>query len=479
MDFKTLIIIPIDKFKSMFNSLNSVNSGRQLTDKEDIEPRAEVKAFNSDLYKTSKGHVVSPELMPSVKEFEKANYDINKLPSKMKNSLVSTYNDFNQVIAEDPTKYKDTTAELYCSIYELFSSNAIAKAVNRAKKSKVYNQVAASSEMLKGTENWEDYLSSHAQSEEVGLLSGVTAGISATTTAITGISGMLHVLTVLLVFISAAIIVLCVVSTCYNIQLGRNIELLSEQNNVKNMGASKAHELRVKTSMNDMENNIPVISKTLFFKPMIVIKSFISKFFVEKYDDYDKELTRIDNYKSKESLENTDQSQEVAVEAIGAAVTKWFLPVVIALSLPLILKLLRSVMYFIGRLRLKMHDFFEEQSEWVDINVEELIAKRDDPSTSKSEKERLNKIIERQMAWGKNLKSASEKIYKVQTEAGNDARTELRNDDNKNWEKEVRNEKDANKTLPVSDGSEVPDKYNKDIYPENNSGSQSPAPSNK
>ena len=49
----------------------------------------------------------------------------------------------------------------------------------------------------------------------------------------------------------------------------------------------------------------------------------------------------------------------------------------------------------------------------------------------------------------------------------------------KDWEKEVRDEKAANKTLPVSDGSEVPDKYNKEIYPENNSGSQSPAPSNK
>lgn len=436
MLFDKLLRIPTEKIQSLFSSANSITAGKQLSKGEEKELMIEVKKFNRALNKVSKGRIVTPELAPTVKAFESAGYDLSKLPGEMGAGLRGTYNDLQNFVRNDPNKYKNTSAELYCNLYEMFADNSMARAVSRFKSSKFIKENEKSREMLNGVASFEQYLAD--QSSE-GIFAATTTALNTIGGTVVGVNNLLGILTVLIVFLIAAIVVLCIINIAYTTALQENVKLLTEDA-VKNKGKLKSKNEIVQMAMDKMESDIPPISRILFFKPVNTVSGFVKNFFVKNYNKFDRDLTEID--KLKGSKEDLEQSEEFL--GLGAVASGIF----IALCLPVLLACSRQMIYYVGHCRLKMSEFFKEQAEWVDINIESLIEKRDDPTTPASEKERLNKIIEKQKTWSDRLIKYSQNCYKTQVEAGNDTRTNIRDDDNKESEieRETEDEVNVNKT---------------------------------
>ena len=282
MTSSKLLNIPIEKFENLFEQSRHLTPCVSISYEDEIDYRAEVKAFDYCLKKTGRNHFVSPECKPMVFEFEKVNYDISKLPANMRDNFARTYADFKNAYSIDPSKYKNSSVELYCNIYEMFSNNAISRLMTRIKKSKHFKENAFAREGLKGIESFECYLADNVQSEEIfGALSNIAASA---TSLLASLNSTLHILSIILIFVAAAVCILCLINIAYNIQLAKNIELLTD--NVSTDGCEPATNLRIQTSIDDMEASYPMISKVMFFKPMAVVQRFIDKNFVKNFDKF-------------------------------------------------------------------------------------------------------------------------------------------------------------------------------------------------
>lgn len=450
MKLKTmdLLNIPSEKYDAMLNSMATVTPGRGITDEEDIQFRAQSKAMKNALIKTSKNRFVSPEMKPVVQMFEKANYDLTKLPMEVQGQFADTYQKIQSVVAKNPSKYKNTPAELYCTIYEMFASNNLSKMYKRVKSSSLFNEVEVSREALKGIENWEYYASSRLAQSEEWIGSGISATVSGIATTVGSVNLMLHTLNTILIFLISALVVLCIISATFNIRLAQIVEKLANGEKIKKVGPKKAKEESVEEAVVGLNESTSVMTKTFLYKPVASVGKVVNNLSTKMYAAFDKTLTNIEN--KKKSKEGFDPEQSTEVDAV-------FITVIVVCVLPLVLPLLRSMLYYISHLRLKMSEFFKEQAEWTEIHIEELIAKRDNPSTSPIEKERLTKVIDKQKDWVARLTGWGEKLYKSQDEAGSEARSEIRIDDSKDYEQQVINEKRANKTLSDNPEETIPD----------------------
>ena len=460
MKLKTmdLLNIPPEKYEAMLNSLASITPGRGITDEEDIQFRAQSKAMKNALIKMSKNRFVSPEMKPVVQMFEKANYDLTKLPMEVQGQFADTYQKIQSIVAKNPSKYKNSTAELYCTIYEMFANNNLSKLYKRVKSSSLFNEVEVSREALKGIENWEYYASSRLTQSEEWIGSSIGATVSGIATTVGSVNVMLHTLNIILIFLISALIVLCIISATFTIRLTQILEKLSNGEKIKKVGPKKAKEESVEEAVVGLHETPPIMTKTFLYKPVASVGKFVNNLSTKMYASFDKTLTNIENNKKSKEGYDPEQSTEFSKELIIVG---------IICLLPAILALLRSMLYYVGHLRLKMSEFFKEQAEWTEIHIEELIAKRDNPSTSPIEKERLTKVIEKQKDWAARLTGWGEKLYKSQDEAGSEARSEIRIDDSKDYEQQARNEKKANKTLSDNPEETIPDD-NRDKLPDPN-----------
>ena len=106
MKLKTMDLLntPSEKYDAMLNSMATVTPGRGITDEEDIQFRAQSKAMKNALIKMSKNRFVSPEMKPVVQMFEKANYDLTKLPMEVQGQFADTYQKIQSVVAKNPSK---------------------------------------------------------------------------------------------------------------------------------------------------------------------------------------------------------------------------------------------------------------------------------------------------------------------------------------------------------------------------------------
>ena len=450
MKLKTmdLLNIPSEKYDAMLNSIDTITPGRGITDEEDIQFRAQSKAMKNALIKTSKNRFVSPEMKPVVQMFEKANYDLTKLPMEVQGQFADTYQKIQSIVAKNPSKYKNSTAELYCTIYEMFANNNLSKLYKRVKSSSLFNEVEVSREALKGIENWEYYASSRLSQSEEWIGSGISATVSGIATTVGSVNVILHTLNIILIFLISALIVLCIISATFTIRLTQILEKLSNGEKIKKVGPKKAKEESVEEAVVGLNETTPIMTKTFLYKPVASVGKFVNNLSTKMYASFDKTLTNIENNKKSKEGYDPEQSTEFSKELII---------VCIICLLPAILARLRSMLYYVGHLRLKMSEFFKEQAEWTEIHIEELIAKRDNPATSPIEKERLTKVIKKQKDWADRLTGWGEKLYKSQDEAGSEARSEIRIDDSKDYEQQARNEKKANKTLSDNPEETIPD----------------------
>lgn len=456
MKLKTmdLLNIPSEKYDAMLNSLATITPGRNITDEEDIQFRAQSKAMKNALIKTSKNRFVSPEMKPVVQMFEKANYDLTKLPMEVQGQFADTYQKIQSVVAKNPSKYKNSTAELYCTIYEMFANNNLSKLYKRVKSSSLFNEVEVSREALKGIENWEYYASSRLSQSEEWIGAGISATVSGIATTVGSVNVMLHTLNTILIFLISALIVLCIISATFTIRLTQILEKLSNGEKIKKVGPKKSKEESVEEAVVGLNETTPIMTKTFLYKPVALVGKFVNNLSTKMYSAFDKTLTNIEN--NKKSKEGYDPEQSTEFIILPQVATKLVI-VIIVLALPAVMGYIRSMLYYVGHLRLKMSEFFKEQAEWTEIHIEELIAKRDNPATSPIEKERLTKVIEKQKNWAARLTGWGEKLYKSQDEAGSEARSEIRIDDSKDYEQQARNEKKANKTLSDNPEETIPD----------------------
>ena len=457
MKLKTMDLLntPSEKYDAMFNSLATITPGRGITDEEDIQFRAQSKAMKNALIKMSKNRFVSPEMKPVVQMFEKANYDLTKLPMEIQGQFADTYQKIQSVVVKNPSKYKNSTAELYCTIYEMFANNNLSKLYKRVKSSSLFNEVEISREALKGIENWEYYASSRLAQSEEWIGSSISATVSGIATTVGSVNVMLHTLNMILIFLISALIVLCIISATFNIRLAQILEKLSNGEKIKKVGPKKAKEESIEEAVVGLNESTSVMTKTFLYKPVASVGKFINILSTKMYSSFDKTLTNIENNKKSKEDYNPEQSTEFI--PIPSQVPTSLVIVVIVCALPIVMCFIRSMVYYVGHLRLKMSEFFKEQAEWTEIHIEELIAKRDNPATSPIEKERLTKVIEKQKDWAIRLTSWGEKLYKSQDEAGSEARSEIRIDDSKDYEQQARNEKRANKTLSDNPEETIPD----------------------
>jgi len=447
-----LINIPTEKFKSVFESLNSISEGRQITDEEDIELRAQIKAFNNAMNKASKGHLVSPEFLPTIEAFEKAEFSLAKLPDYISSSLTKTYNDFCELKDEELPVGTKATVNLYCNIYNLFTNNVLCNVIRRFKASKTFKNDAKLKSMVEGAESFQCYMAEHSE-ESIFNLTPVITALNTTTTTISNLNTIFGILAIVLTFIIVAVMFLTIAAACYIGELTRNVNLLTAIVSGKSIEKKPTKKAIIKKSAIDMDEKIPATTKVFLFKPTGVMYSFMDTVVFKNFKIVDKIITAIDNHKakSKESYDNNEQSLEVVIAGITIALGTPVFLLAIALALPLLLTIMRSAAYYIGHFRLKAHEFFKDQYEWVNINIEELIEKRDDPNTPEIERKRIDAIIAKQKVWSERLLKWSEKMYKTQLEAGNSARSELRVDESKlpQYERESKEEKEINKQNPL------------------------------
>ena len=96
--------------------------------------------------------------------------------------------------------------------------------------------------------------------------------------------------------------------------------------------------------------------------------------------------------------------------------------------------LIRACIYHFKSWRIRMNTFFEEQIETTNGNIEYLIELRDKPTTSQMEKDRLNKIIQKQRVWIKNMTAWANMFYKSEVDASSDTMYEIRQDEKVNFD---------------------------------------------
>lgn len=446
-----LINIPTEKFKSVFESLNSISEGRQITDEEDIELRTQIKAFNNAMNKASKGHLVSPEFLPTIEVFEKAEFSLAKLPAHISSSLTRAYNDFCELKDEELPVGTKATVNLYCNIYNLFTNNVLTNVIRRFKASKTFKNDAKLKSMVEGAESFQCYMAEHSEESIFGFTPVITA-LNTTTSTISKLNSVFGILTIVLSFIIISVVFLTIVAACYIGELTKNVNLLTAIAAGKPIEKKPTKKAIIKKSAVDMDEKFPATTKAFLFKPTGVMYSFMDTIVFKNFKIIDKIITAIDNHKakSKENLDN-EQSLEVVIAGITIALGSKAFLLAIGLALPLLLTIMRSAAYYIGHFRLKAHEFFKDQYEWVNINIEELIEKRDDPNTPEIERKRIDAIISKQKVWSERLLKWSEKMYKTQLEAGNNARSELRMDESKlpQYERESKEEKEINKQNPL------------------------------
>ena len=108
-----------------------------------------------------------------------------------------------------------------------------------------------------------------------------------------------------------------------------------------------------------------------------------------------------------------------------------------------------------------MSTFFEEQIETTNANIEYLIELRDKPTTSQMEKDRLNKIIQKQRVWIKNMTAWANMFYKSEVDASSDTMYEIRQDEKVDFDKlaydQEKAEEESNDELskPIEDSDDT------------------------
>lgn len=436
-----------DQFEKQLDLFDAIPKSKVLSKSEEFELRKSIIEYQYTLNKCVDGRIVSAELQPIVNEFEAAEYNIDNLRPAVKNSLQTTYEELKFAIESDPKSFKNTTAKLYCELYEMFKMNKASEAMKRMKNTKFFKSNKLSKESF-SVESLEAFI---AENGSVNSTEGFVDNFftkllhkSQIPAASISLQGTMLLVSVLLLLTTIAVITLCVINAQYKAELVRILDKLSDEE-IKNKGSLKCRQDNVKAAALNMEANTPAITKQTLIKASKYSIRQINGFAKADYSELDKSVEEFNEYcndivaQSKEGV--SDKIVEFTKPLYGKFiefVTKWKTGIIaigmiigfIKVGIPLI----RAAIYHFKSWRIKMSNFFEEQTDLTNANIEYLVEQRDDPSTSSMEKERLNKVIQRQRVWIKNMTAWANLFYKSEVDAGSDTMYEIRQDERINFD---------------------------------------------
>ena len=443
MKLSEILKLNNDQFDKQLDMFDAIPKSRVLSKSEERELRKSLIEYEHTLNKCKDGKIISSELRPIVDEFEAANYNLDSLKPHIKNSLQNTYEELKYCIENDTQTFKHSSAKLYCDLYEMFKLNKASEAINRMKKTKFFKSSKLSRESF-SIESLENYLAENGQLRSTeGFLDNFFTKLlhkSQIPAASDSIQYGMFLVSIILILITISIIALCVINAQYHAELAKILDKLSDDD-VKLKGALKCRQDNVKEAALAMEQNMPNLTKQTIIKASKYSIRQINQLSKADYSALDKSVEEF----NQDCNDLIAQSEEGAVgdKIIQIAqplynkfitfVSKWKTGIIavgmiigfIKVGIPL----LRACIYHFKSWRIRMNTFFEEQIETTNANIEYLIELRDKPTTSQMEKDRLNKIIQKQRVWIKNMTAWANMFYKSEVDASSDTMYEIRQDE--------------------------------------------------
>lgn len=454
-----------DEIGRLVEVFSEVPDSKVFSSDEEKDIRKSWLSFGTTLTNCSKGRIIPVELKPFVKSFEKADYDITKLPKEFKIGLDKTYNDFRSVAGTK--EYKKSAPELYCKIYEFFSNANVTKFFKRVKSDPISkkNSIGLESFEMESVENliYENGLeiqsieSPISLAKTMGLVPSIKDAVIGATTTVANMNNLLNVLMLLLIACSVLVTVLIIVHMKYTATLNQVVLENSEKNIILDKKSAVTNSISI---MNDETG--PLV-KNIVIRPALHVESICRNITTKSYDFFDKALKAVKNIKSKEDIdgyENTDGKSEEGVidtlvgksvaatgaklggglAAVGAFVgahSAIFITAAVIASVVLLITCIKPLIYYVYRLKLRVSTFFKDQAEMLEVNFDNIKDKINDPRTSPSEKTRLEGILAKQKTIAQKLAAYSKSLYGDSNIAAMDARDDIRNEDKIDYDKEI------------------------------------------
>lgn len=419
-----------DQIMKMVKDTERLANNKELNPRELRESQEQILSFGKMLQKCGNGHIVPPELKPIVKEFEMNGMDINKVKPSLKNDLTMVYSDLKLACMEHPGDLKNTPAETYCKLYEFFNNKTNIDFMQKLKQSKFLKKEMGTEDL--SIDSMESWLAEERSEEIFGIKSAVATAAG----AIGGLTASTHfvlaVLVVSLILITTFLIILCVVSMQYKSELTKILAKLSEQE-VKEKGAKGARKAAAFTAATEMSANMGPLAKQMIYKPIDGAINTAENMINKSKTWFDKTLKDAEAKRGIFAKESFDQSEEGVFTTVGATVAGAasgisFTPVIVVVSVILLIIMIKPVVYSIYRWKLKCREFFDDEADMVNLNIEELEEMKLKAPTD-AEKQRIQKIINRQKKVATNLAAMANFFYKTQNNAALDARDDTREDD--------------------------------------------------
>lgn len=477
---KDIIEMPIDKLDGFNKKMSSLTNSRTFNKNEERELMSQVLSFSNMLHKCGNGHIIPPEIKPLIKDFEKCNFDIRKLPRNLQESLRSTYFDLRGVIGEKSAEFKGTSAETYCRIYEFFGDARNLRFIDRIRKDPVMKKSGISTEAYFSLEALEEWISTD-QSEEafgVGTIGAVKAaanGIAGLSTAATsqigGVAASVAgaktaivtlgvIVAILMVAVLALVVVMMIINAKYKSELHEILRNITSDD-VKNAGGPQGSRRRnAAIAAKAMWDKTSPLTKNVMYKPMGNVVSSLSNLSSKGYHSMDGMLKTAARFKGSRESYSPEESREIAVvAALGATI-----PVFIIVAVILLIMMIKPAVYAIYNLKLKLHQFFQEEADLLNMNVENLTGDLEYAPTEQ-ERKRIQKIIDKQKNTAARMANWANIFYKVTNDAAMDARDDIRENDAQNYDAVIDQYEgipagyEATPQYPINDASEPPQQY--------------------
>lgn len=419
-----------DQIMKMVKDTERLANNKELNPKELRESQEQILSFGKMLHKCGNGHIVPPELKPIVKDFETHGMDIKKIKPSLRNDFAMVYSDLRLACMEHPGDLKNSPAETYCRLYEFFNKDINIDFMQKLKQSKFLKKEMGTEDL--GIDSVESWLAEERSEEIFGIKGAVTAatgaigGLSASTSFVSA------VLVVSLILITTFLIILCVITMQYKSELTKILTKLSELE-VKEKGAKGARKAAAFTAATEMSANMGPLAKQMLYKPINGAITTAENMVSKSRTWFDKTLKDADAKRGIFAKESIDQSEEGVFGVVGATIAGTagainFTPIIVVVSVILLIIMIKPIVYSIYRWKLKCREFFDDEADMVNLNIEELEEMKLKAPTE-AEKKRIQKIIDKQKKVAANLAAMANFFYKTQNNAVLDARDDTRDDD--------------------------------------------------
>lgn len=335
---KNYMIANIDGLRLSLDKLHNISSSKVLNKDEMREAAIQVTSFNHTMKKCCNGHLIPNGMKPLAINFEKSGFNVAKMDPLYINGLKKTYEDLSMAMKSDTSLNKDSSAKLYCDIYETMNGSKFKEMAAKIKSSSVVKGSSMSSEGLTFMESLDTQfyegsrgMESYSQSQENIFMSirAMAAGFTGTATNLSGLTNSVNILTliisivVIILFIMLATMV--TIFTIYNSRLNRAIVLITEDVTGKEILEVKERE-RIIRAAKEIDENTPILTKASLYKSSRVGCDYVNRLTTKDYTTFSKGIDQLNKMKSKEGFDPEESTESFLAAAISVAVLFMIIP---------------------------------------------------------------------------------------------------------------------------------------------------------